>query len=304
LYVGRGQEKAVVWSTQKRRRPDGTTYAWLVKTSAMVNHFYFYCVDADFGPFFLKFCSYFPFNAKLCINGHHWAQRQAAKAGVGFETLDNGFAACDDPAALQAICATLGPGHIDALLRKWLRILPHPFTEDDIAAGHTYEVSILQAEFSLTQMLDRPVSGRIFFDQVIADNLDIGRPDQVSLVFGRKIIRKGRHPTPGRFRTRIITDGVTPSLHVSYKNNRIKQYHKLDRALRTETTINDTRDFGIGKRLHNLPALADIGFQANRRLLHAPATQPRPGPRGRRPRLHHQPGHHHSRHPRSRAALR
>jgi hypothetical protein len=65
LYVGRGQEKAVVWSTQKRRRPDGTGYAWLVKTSAMVNHFYVYCVDADFGPFFLKFCSYFRFNAKL-----------------------------------------------------------------------------------------------------------------------------------------------------------------------------------------------------------------------------------------------
>jgi len=192
----------------------------------MVNNYYVYALDRDFGPFFLKFCSYFPFNAKLCINGHHRAQRQAAKAGMGFETLDNGFAACDDPAALQAICATLGPGHIDALLRKWLRILPHPFTEDDIAAGYTYEVSILQAELSLTQMLDKPVSGRIFFDQVIADNLDIGRPDQVSLVFGRKIIRKGRHPTPGRFRTRIITDGVTPSLHVSYKNNRIKQYHK------------------------------------------------------------------------------
>ncbi len=87
-----------------------------------------------------------------------------------------------------------------------------------------------------------PTSGsRIFFGQVIADNLDIGRPDQVSLVFARRIIRKGRHPTPGRFRTRIITDGVTPSLHVSYKNNRIKQYHKLDRALRTETTINDPR---------------------------------------------------------------
>ncbi len=87
-----------------------------------------------------------------------------------------------------------------------------------------------------------PTSGsRIFFGQVIADNLDIGRPDQVSLVFARRIIRNGRHPTPGRFRTRIITDGVTPSLHVSYKNNRIKQYHKLDRALRTETTINDPR---------------------------------------------------------------
>lgn len=74
--------------------------------------------------------------------------------------------------------------------------------------------------------------------------------------------------TPGRFRARIITEGVTPSLHVDYKHSRIKQYHKEGRALRTETTINDTRDFSIGKRLKNLPALRLIGFQANRRLLH------------------------------------
>ena len=58
-----------------------------------------------------------------------------------------------------------------------------------------------------------------------------------------------------------------PSLHVDYKNSRIKQYHKEGRALRTETTINNTRDFGIGKLLTNLPALRQIGFQANRRLL-------------------------------------
>jgi hypothetical protein len=125
LYVGRGQEKAVAWSTPKRHRPDGTTHAWLVKTSALVNHFYFYCVDADSGPFFVKFCSYFPFNAKLCINGHHWAQRQAAKAGLGFETPGNGFATCDDPARLPAICATLGPDHIDA---------PAPQVAEDPAA--------------------------------------------------------------------------------------------------------------------------------------------------------------------------
>ena len=86
----------------------------------MVNHFYFYCVDADFGPFFLKFCSYFPYNAKLCLNGHEWAKRQAAKAGIGFTPLDNGFAAVDDPPALQAICDRLGAAQIDALLRKWL----------------------------------------------------------------------------------------------------------------------------------------------------------------------------------------
>jgi hypothetical protein len=128
-------------------------------------------------------------------------------------------------------------------------------------------LSILQAEFSLTQVLDQPVTGRVFFEEVIRENLDIGRPDQVQLIFDRRIVRKGPHATPGRFRTRVITEGVYPSLHVDYKATRIKQYHKEGRALRTETTINNTRDFAIGKRLHNLPALREVGFRANRRLL-------------------------------------
>ena len=268
LYVGRAQEKSGVWRTQRRHNPaTGGSYAWLVRATAFINFFYFYCVDADFGPFFIKFSTYFPFTAKICINGNEWAKRQAAKAGIGFEALDNGFAAVDDVDRLQAICDSLGPGHIEALLRKWLKILPNPFTAADEAAGYQYELSVLQAEFSLTQMLDRPVSGRIFFEQVLHENLDIGRPDQIGLVFDRRIIRKGHHPTPGRFRTRVITDGVVPSLHIDYKNSKIKQYHKEGRALRTETTINDTRDFGLSKRLTNLAALRQIGFPANRRLL-------------------------------------
>ena len=80
---------------------------------------------------------------------------------------------------------------------------------------------------------------------MIRENLDIGRPDQVQLIFDRRITKR----TPGRFRTRVLTEGVTPSLHIDYKHSRIKQYHKEGRALRTETTINDTRDFDIGKRL-------------------------------------------------------
>jgi DNA-binding PadR family transcriptional regulator len=141
--------------------------------------------------------------------------------------------------------------------------LPHPFPARDRAAGYRYQLSILQAEFSLTQVLDQPVTGRIFFEEVIRENLDIGRPSQVSLVFDRKISRR----TPGRFRTRVITDGVVPSLHVDYKKTRIKQYHKEGQALRTETTINDTRDFAIGRRIKNLEELRMIGFAANRRLL-------------------------------------
>src|ERR1700676_746195 len=91
LYVGKAQEKARVMRTERRRsRHTGGTYPWIVESTAMVNHYYFYCVDEDFGPFFLKFCSYFPYNAKLCINGHEYLKRQLAKRGVAFEALDNG----------------------------------------------------------------------------------------------------------------------------------------------------------------------------------------------------------------------
>ena len=206
LFIGRAQEKVPLFRTHKRRRADGSSYPWIALETGVVNQFYFYCVDADFGPFFLKFCSYFPFNAKLCLNGNEWAKRQATKAGIGFTPLDNAFAAVDDVPALQAICHALGPAQIDALLRKWLARIPHPFTAADREAGYRYDISILQAEFSLTQMLDRPVSGQVFFEQVIRDNLSAGCPDQVSLIFGRRLMRTGPRATPGRFRTRVMGD--------------------------------------------------------------------------------------------------
>jgi len=264
LYIGKAQEKASVFRTQKRRNEQtGRSYAWLVRSTAMVNHYYFYAVDADFGPFFIKFCSYFPYGAKLCINGHEYVKRQLEKEGIGYEPLDNGILRCDDPVRLQQLCDDLSAEKIEALFRKWLPMLPHPFDNVHRCAGAFYELSILQAEFSLTQVLDRPAQGRIFFEDVIRENLDIGRPSHVQLIFNRRVTKK----TPGRFRTRVITEGVTPSLHIDYKGCHVKQYHKEGRALRTETTINNPRDFGIGKRLVNLPALRQIGFAANRRLL-------------------------------------
>ena len=264
VFVGKAQEKTPVFRTERRRSPKtGLPYPWIVRGTAMVNHYYVYAVDRDFGPFFLKFCSYFPFNAKLCLNGHEYAKRQLARQDIAFEALDNGVLSCAKPERLQSICDGLRAEKIDGFLRKWLRLLPHPFTGNDRKAGYRYDLSILQAEFSLTQVLDRPAHGRLFFEQVIRENLDLGRPEEVQLIFKRKITRK----TPGRFRTRIVTQDVTPSLHVYYKNARIKQYHKEGRALRTETTINNTYDFGIGKRLRNLPKLREIGFAANRQLL-------------------------------------
>jgi hypothetical protein len=107
------------------------------------------------------------------------------------------------------------------------------------------------------------VRGREFFEAVIRENLDLGRPDRVQLIFDRKIIKT----TPGQFRTRVIEDGVLPSLHIEYKTSRVKQYFKEGRALRTETTITDPKDFGVNKNLSQLPYLEQIGRQINRRLL-------------------------------------
>lgn len=269
LFVGKAQEKARVYRTQKRRHAEtGQTYPWIVRGTAMVNHYYFYGVDREFGPFFIKFCSYFPYAVKVCLNGHEWLKRQLAQAGIAFTALDNGLGTCADPERAQARAHELSPVDIERFFYKWLGKLPHPFSREDQEAGYAYQLSILQMECSLTQVLDRPLAGRVFFEEVIRENLDLGRPDQVQLIFQRRISKR----TPGRFRTRVLTEGVVPTLHVDYKHSRIKQYHKEGRALRTETTINDAGDFGIGKRLVNLPALRELGFAANRRLLTVETT--------------------------------
>jgi hypothetical protein len=264
VFIGKAQEKSSVFRTEKRTNPKtGHKYPWIVRGSALVNQYYFYIVDRNFGPLFIKFGSYFPYTAKLCINGHEWLKQQLKQEGIAYEALDNGILSCADPARVQQIADSLSAEKIDALLRKWLRRLPHPFTAADRDAGYRYDISILQAEFSRTMVMDRPVTGRVWFEEVIRENLDLGRPDQVQMIFGRRVTKT----TPGRFRTRVLTQGVIPSIHVHYKNARIKEYYKEGRALRVETTINDTRDFRIGKRLKNLPQLREIGFSANRRLL-------------------------------------
>jgi hypothetical protein len=138
-----------------------------------------------------------------------------------------------------------------------------PLTPQDRSAGYVHRLSIWQLETSLTHVFTRPVKGREFFEEVIRENIDLGRPDRVQLLFDRKITKA----TPGRFRTRIITEGVQPSIHAYYKKSHLKQYFKEDRALRTETTINDPRDFGANKGLRNLGHLQSIARNINRRLL-------------------------------------
>jgi hypothetical protein len=200
---------------------------------------------------------------KLCLNGHEWAKRQLEKRKLAFEALDNGFLSCADPEKLQQICDSLGAEDIDRVFRKWLKRLPLPLRMEDREAGYDWDLSIWQMEVSLTQIFDRPLRGREFFEEIIRDNLDLGRPDRVQLIFDRVVTKK----TPGRFRTRVIQEGVHPSLHIEYKNFDLKQYFKEGRGCRTEGTFRNTKDFGVNKGLVNLAYLQKIGRQINRRLL-------------------------------------
>lgn len=264
LYVGIAQEKASVFRTVSKLHPESAKpIPWLERSTVMCNQYYFYIFDDDFGPLFIKVSSYFPYTIRVCLNGHEYLKRQLSKNSITYESLDNGILSCESPEKMQEIADGLDQDKIRQVIDKWLKVLPSPFTQQDQKCGFNYEISILQAEFSLTQTFDKPIHGRQYFEQIIRENIDLGRPDNISLIFGRRVTKR----TPGQFQTRIITQEVTPSLHASYKHSKIKQYFKESKALRTETVINNTRDFYIGKKIENLDKLKKLAFPANRRLL-------------------------------------
>ena len=199
----------------------------------------------------------------MWVNGHEWAKQQARRQGIAFTELANGFASTNDPTGLQAICDALGPADIQAFCDRWLARIPTPLGEGDRAAGYWWELSMRQVEVSRTLVLDQPRRARAFFDALVADNLGVGRPDEISLIFDRRI----RSDTDTGFATRVVTRGVDVTVNVFYKHSRIKQYLKEGRALRVETVINSPDDLGCQRRLVHLDQLQARARAANRRLL-------------------------------------
>ncbi len=145
-----------------------------------------------------------------------------------------------------------------------------PLTRDDELDGYWRELSMRQVEVSRTVVFDAPRRARAFFEALIADNPDIGRPASVGIIFARRI----RRDTPGTFRTTIDRPAIGPDtggvvLNIFYKNSRIKQYLKDGRAMRIETVVNAPRDPGCNARLPNLAELHAKARACNRRILEA-----------------------------------
>jgi hypothetical protein len=266
VAIGVAQEFQRVFSGYDRGRADGQAgpprFAF-EKADRRVTCFYFYVWDEEFGPGFIKLCSYFPYPAKVWVNGHEWAKQQARRQGVAFTELANGFAGCDQPERLQAICDALGPTDLQRFFDRWLARIPTPLGPADQAAGYWWELSMRQIEVSRTLVVDQPRRARAFFDALVQDNLGVGRPDELSLIFDRRI----RSDTDTGFATRVVTRGVEVTVNVFYKHSRIKQYLKEGQALRIEMVINSPTDLGVARRLRHLDELQAKARAANRRLL-------------------------------------
>ena len=265
--IGVAQEYQNVFAANQRQGSNGVPWFSFTKADRRVTCFYFYLWDVDFGPAFIKVCAYFPYPIKVWVNGHEWAKRQATHAGIEFTELSNGFAGCADPARLQTICDRLGPGTIMVFFERWMSVLPLPLTGHDRDAGYWWELSMRQVEVSRTLVLDAPRRARAFVEALVADNLDIGRPESVELIFtgppkrGRPV-KLGCQP-----KTKVVTRQTEVTMNAFFKHSRVKQYLKNGRALRIETVVNSPDDLQCHRRLQHLSELQAKARDVNRRLL-------------------------------------
>ncbi len=270
VAIGCAQEFQLVWTARKRDTDPGMCPQFsFTREQRRVSVFYVYIFDEQMGGGFIKICTYFPYPVKVWVNGHEWAKRQAAAAGIGFTALSNGFACCDDPAALQQICDRFGPGTVQVWFKRWMSRIPLPLTAADRDAGFWWELSMRQIETSRTLVFDDDVHARAFFEALLCDNMDLGRPENVELLF-RRGQRSGRPTIPpagGGFKTKIDRYCDLVTLNVFYKNSRLKQYLKDGVALRIETVVNDPKDLGCNRLLPNLPELQAKARAINGRLL-------------------------------------
>ena len=264
VAIVHAQEPQWVYSAKNRSAKPGVVSFDFVKEERRVGTYYFYIHDPDFGPGFIKICTYFPYPAKVWLNGHEWAKRQARLEGIAFEELSNGFASCAEPARLQAICDRFGPADIQGFFDRWASVIPTPFTEDDKRAGYFWELSMRQVEVSRTIVFDDPRRARGFFEALVADNIGIGRPEEARAVF-IPTKRGARTSLPSQ--TRVFSPGTEVKMDFTYKHSRVKQYLKEGRALRIETVVNKPSDIGVLARLEHLPELVAKARQVNDRVL-------------------------------------
>jgi hypothetical protein len=231
-----------------------------------VNLYYFYLQDAALGRCFLRLCPYFPFDARVCLNGHEWLAGQLRREGIAFRKDDNAFLACADPARLQELADTFGPEQIIAAIDPWLaRWLPY-FSAAERALGYRHRLFVAQVEYCHNTIFHREAALDRLFSRLLDSNRAIGSPEKLAVLFGRPHF----HADTRTAQTEVkVTRLKTSVLRTGFQATALKQYVKARVLLRTETSCHQLRDLAVPKDIQNLPKLRRVLGASNERYLGA-----------------------------------
>ena len=232
-------------------------------------HFYWYVLDPVMGPMSVRVASYFPFNVTCYLNGHSFVAQELTRDGVRFRKADNAFLAVSDVAALQAAADRLSAALLERRCNYWVRRVVPVFSPDERAALRPgYHYSMAQMELATDVVFKRSAPLRALFQRACELGVLVGGANRTTHLFGRRINRRYQ----GKLQTVLDQrDAGHPVLRWYYQTSFAKQYVRgdqhNDRILRNETCSNDTRHFGVGRRLENLPLLRERLAATNERCL-------------------------------------
>ncbi len=221
------------------------------------------------GPLSVRVASYFPFNVTLYFNGHSFVAQELERAGVRFRKADNAFLAVEDVTALQAAADRLSAAVLQRRCTHWLRRLVPVFSPAERAALQPgYRYSMAQMELATDLVFKRSAPLKALFQRACELGVLVGGAERTTQLFGRRIDRRYQ----GKLQTVLDQrEAGHPVLRWYYQTSFAKNYTRGDqhgdRILRAETCSNDTRHFGVGRRLDNLPLLRDKLAATNERTL-------------------------------------
>lgn len=233
-----------------------------------VNHYYFYIRDREFGCSFIRIGTYLPFPMRVWLNPHEWVEQSMRAQGRTCQRVGNSFMATDDPEKLQRACDAFNSETVRRFLSRWLKQIPLPLEDQDRQNGYKHNFSLYQVEYCRNHIFKDTGTLNRLFDQLIRDNMNLGRPEWLKILFDRQI----RKNTPVRPEASVLRAGDVATIRLSYKSNALKQYNKGGKILRTELVINNPYDFRVNKGLVHMDYLRVIAHHATTRLLEAQAV--------------------------------
>ena len=226
--------------------------------------YYFYLQDPDFGRMFLRLCPYFPFNARVCLNGHEWLACRLREEGIHFLQCGNAFRTCADPKRLQELADQFAPQHLLACVHRWLGQLVPYFSASERRLGFGYRLFVSQVEYCTNLVFEGRAALDRLHERLLDLNRAIGAPDKVAVVFGRRITKQ----SDAGLKTQILDHGLgNPVIRSEYKSSSSKQYVRDHLVLRTETTSYHTPDLKVAKNVEHLPQLRQVMSAGNDRYL-------------------------------------